>query len=116
MTDSPQPTPEDSPAEFTKWFSREFDRGNLGVIIASGVMFAIIVATLAIQIGLVIVLWVYVYPTAVGATEKTVVIVSLFGGLAVFLGELSTVFQQSLVFQFLSRPNRRRPVRKLDSG
>ena len=85
-------------------------------MIASGIMFAIIVATLLIQIGLVLVLWIYVYPTANGAIEKTVVLVSIFGGLAVFLGELSTVFQHSLVFQFLSRPKKRNRTRRLDSN
>jgi hypothetical protein len=114
MTDSVPPTPEDTPAEYTRWVSREFDKGNLGVIIASGVMFAIIVATLAIQVGLVLVLWAYVYPIAVGATEKTVVLVSIFGGLAVFLGELNTVFQRGLVFQFLSRPRKRVRTKRLD--
>ncbi|MFZ1022524.1 MAG: hypothetical protein WAN87_00105 [Thermoplasmata archaeon] len=71
--------------------------------VASVALFLIIVATLVIQVALVFILWLSVYPLASGATEKTIVLVAIFGALAVFLGELSTVFSSSLVYLFLTR-------------
>jgi hypothetical protein len=110
------PQNEDSPAEFSRWLARGIDRGKPGVVVAAVVMFVIVLATLGIQLGLIVVLWLYVYPTAAGATERTVVLVAIFAGLAVFLAELSTIFQGTLVYQFLTRPRPRRRVKTIDDS
>jgi hypothetical protein len=55
---------------------------------------------------LVIVLGSYIYPAAVGATERTVVLVAMFGTLSVFLFELRSLAERTVFYWFVTR---RRP-------
>lgn len=102
--------------ELSRWLKRELDRGSLGVTIASVALFVIVLATLAIQVALIVLLAYSIYPLASGATEKTIVLVAIFGALAVFLGELSAVFSSSLAYLFLTRPRRRKRQTTLEEG
>lgn len=103
----PNPSPADMLVEWDHWFDRRLSRGDPGIVAASIVVFVTLVATLALQIVLVILLAFFVYPEAAGAAERTVVLVALFAALSVFFVEIRTTFTQVIVYRFLTRPRRR---------
>lgn len=104
------PIPPDTISDWDRWYDRKLAQGDPGVIAASLLVFVAIVGTFVLQIALVVVLAFDVYPTASGATEKTVVLVSIFGALSVFFVELRATFTQVILYRFLTR-QRRRPKR-----